>query len=384
MIYFDNSATTHIKPKSVLKAMMDGATIYSANPGRSGHSLSLKTCEKVFEVRQKLCNFLNADKPEHIIFTQNCTDALNLAILGTLQKGGHVICSCNDHNSLSRPLFEMQKKGLIELTVVTPKNQSLLCLDDIKPHIKPNTYLIAINHVSNVNGDQANIREIGEFCTQNCLLFLVDGAQSCGHIKIDMQRDYIDMLALAPHKALYAPQGIGVLAFGIRAKILPIRYGGTGTSSIQNYQPEEYPESLESGTIATPNILALGAGVDFVVENYEKINKKIDNLATYLLFELSNIKNVEIYTNVDNVKFGVIGFNILCYDSTEVVDILSEKYNILVRGGLHCAPLKHKQLNTINQGIVRVSLSYFNNFSECEYFVKVIKKISNEKLKMAN
>lgn len=378
MIYLDNSATTQTKPKEVLKAFSDGLSLFSANPGRSGHIASMKAGEMVFNVRNQLCNFLGLNNPSHVIFTQNCTDALNLGILGTVQKGGHVICSCNDHNSLARPIFELKKQGIIDVTVVNPKNRGMLRASDIEPHIKPNTYLVAINHVSNVNGDCALVREIGELCIKKCLLFLVDCAQSAGHEKIDMERDHVDLLTLAPHKALYAPQGIGVFAFGIRPNVLPIRFGGTGTESISLYQPKEYPECLESGTLATPNICALGAGLKFVKDNFEKINKKIDDLATYLLFELSKIDNIKTYTLADNVHFGVIGFNIANADSTEIADVLSSKYGICVRGGLHCAGLKHEQLNTIEQGIVRVSLSFYNTFTECEYFVKVIKKLAKQ------
>ena len=378
MIYFDNSATTYQKPKEVLRAFVDGITTYSANPGRSGHSLSMHTAEKIFNVRQQLCKFLGACSPEHIIFTQNCTDALNLGILGTAVKGGHIICSCNDHKSLARPIFHLQKQGLVDVTVVTPKQRGILTASDIEPYIKPNTYLVAVNHVSNVNGDMAQIKEIGQLCLKKCILFMVDCAQSAGHLKIDMARDNIDMLALAPHKALYAPQGIGVFAFGVRAHVKPIRFGGTGTASEQVYQPLEYPECLESGTLATPNILALGSGVKFVEENYDKINKKIDDLATYLLFELSKIENVKTYTLSDNVHFGVIGFNIANVDSGEIAQRLSFEFGIYVRGGLHCAGLKHKSLGTVEQGVVRVSLSYYNTFTECENFIKVIKKLAKQ------
>lgn len=378
MIYLDNSASTYIKPKEVTKAVLDGLTNYSANPGRSGHKASMKTAEKVFEVRKLLCDYLNADKPEHIIFTQNCTESLNLGILGTYVKGGHVICSCNDHNSLSRPIFELEKQGLIEVSIVTPKKMHHLTAEDVEPLIKENTYLIAINHISNVNGDYADIDSIGELCAKKCILFMVDCAQSCGHIKIDMKKSHIDMLTIAPHKALYSPQGIGVFAFSLKANVKPIKFGGTGTESINIYQPTEYPETLESGTLATPNILGLGAGLQFVINNFNNICSKIDDLATFILFELSKIENVITYTHSSNVKFGVIGFNIKDVDSSEVSQILSDEYGICVRGGLHCAGLKHKALNTVNQGVVRISLSYFNNFTECEHLIKAIKKISRK------
>lgn len=371
MIYLDNSASSFIKPKEVIKAVCDGITKYAANPGRGGHDASLIAAQKTEEVREKVKSFLNAP---NVIFTQNCTDALNLAILGTFQTGGHVICTSNDHNSMLRPLFELTKRGL-EVSVATPKQSGKLTLDDILPHIKPNTYMIACNHMSNVDGEIADIDAIGEYCMAHCLLFLVDCAQSCGHIKIDMQKSCIDMLAIAPHKGLYAPQGVGVLAYSKKAKIAPIRYGGTGTDSINVYQPTESPECFESGTISTPNILGLGAGIDFVERNFECIANKIDDLTTYLLFELKQTNNVIVYTNPNNT-FGVVAFNIINMDSSEVSQILNDKYQICTRAGLHCAPLKHKQLKTTSQGVVRASLSYFTTFTECEKFLKAVKAIA--------
>ena len=376
MIYLDNSATTFNKPKEVIKATFDAIQNYSANPGRSGHKLSMLASEKIFEVRQSICNYLNCDKIENIIFTQNCTDALNMAVLGTAVKGGHIICSINDHNSLIRPIFELKKRGIVDVTVVTPKYGHILTAKDIEENLKPNTYLVAVNHVSNVNGDMADITSIGELCASKCILFLVDSAQSLGHVKIDMQKDHIDMLAIAPHKALYSMQGVGILAFSVKASPQPIRFGGTGTESENIYQPLAYPESLESGTLATPNILSIGAGLNFVKNNFEKINKKIDDLATYILFELDKLPNITIYTSPENVHLGVIGFNINNIDSGEVASILSNEFNICVRGGLHCAGVKHKALGTLNSGVVRASLSYFNTFTECETFVKAIKKIA--------
>lgn len=374
MIYFDNSATTNQKPKEVYKSVYNALTKLSANPGRSGHSLSKNLSEKIYQARENFCRFLNCDKPEHIIFTQNCTDALNLAIIGTFKENGHVICSCNDHNAISRPLFELSKKGL-EISVAKPKGQNLT-KDDILPLIKPNTYMVAINHCSNVNGDIADIMSIGELCAEKCILFLVDCAQSAGHLNLDMAKNHIDMLALAPHKGLYGPQGVGILAYTNRAKISPIRYGGTGTDSESTYQPTIPPECFESGTLASANILGADAGLDFVCKNAKQINDKIEDLCTFLLFELDKIPEVKVYTNVQNAKNGVIAFNIKDYDSAYISELLSDKFGIAVRGGLHCAPLKHQQLGTTKQGIIRASIGYFNTYTECEKFIKAIKCIS--------
>ena len=372
MIYFDNSATTLVKPKEVISAVMEGLTKYSANPGRSGHKLSMICASKVENIRNKVKKFINSD---NAVFTENCTDALNLAILGTIKSGGHIICTSNDHNASARPIYEMAKKYNIEVSVATTSKAGILLAEDISKHIKNNTYLVCVNHMSNVDGEIADIENIGNLCKQNGILFLVDGAQSAGHLKIDMKKYNIDMLSLAPHKGLYSPQGVGVLGFNNGIELNPIRFGGTGTEGENIYQPTTSIERFESGTLPTPNILGLGAGIDFVTSHFIEINSKIDDLSTYLNYELSQINGVKVYTHPQN-SYGVIGFIIKDFGSTEVSQILSEKYNMCVRGGLHCAGLKHKFLGTLDQGVVRASLSYFNTFTECEKFVRAIRQIS--------
>ncbi len=329
------------------------------------------------EVREKVREFLNAPKSQNIVFTSNCTEALNLAILGSVKKGGNVVTTINDHNSVLRPLHYLKNKGEITLNIAQPERDDILTKDDILKYIEPDTYLVCVNHVSNVDGMVADISAIGQLCEKRNIIFLVDGAQSCGHIQIDMQKSNIDMLAIAPHKGLYAAQGVGVLAFSDKIKLKPIKYGGTGTESFSPVQPENSPECYESGTIPTPNILGLGAGVDFVRNNFNNIILKIEDLTTFINFELRKIDNVIVYTHPKN-SHGVIGFNILGMESECVGQILNDKFGICVRSGLHCAPLKHTFLNTLKSGIVRVSVSYFNTFSEVIALIKAIKKIANE------
>ena len=363
MIYLDNSATTRKKPRTVIIKTIKGITDLSANPGRSGHKASLDAAIEVGDVREKICKMFSVGKPENVIFTQNCTDALNLAILGSVKKGGHVITTAFEHNSTLRPLSELEKLGLISLSIVQPKNPNKITKDDIVPLIKENTYMVCTVHISNVDGATTNIDEIGNLCKENNLLYLVDAAQSAGHKRINMQKQNISMLALAGHKGLFGPMGIGVLAINENVSLKPIRFGGTGTSSSSLLQPNEMPEKFESGTIALPNILGLGAGIDFVNKHQNEINKKIENLTKFLINELKKIKNVKVYTSLENLN-GVVAFNILNVDSTIVSEYLNDKFEICVRSGLHCAPLKHKYLGTIEQGIVRASLSYFSTEEE--------------------
>lgn len=376
MIYLDNSASTYVKPKEVIKAVNDALLHYSANPGRSGHKASIKTALKIEEVRERLANHFNVESGQNIVFTQNCTQALNLAILGSAKQGGHVICSENEHNSTLRPLEYLKSKGIIEYSVTFQSDQRGLTLEDIKKHVKNNTYMIICNHISNVNGAKAEIKSIGDYCKEKGFIFLVDGAQSCGHVKIDMQENNIDYLSIAGHKGFYAPQSIGALVMNSKYRPEPIVFGGTGTNSLELFQPDIYPERLESGTISSPLILGLGAGLEFIEHNFYEINDKIDDLTTFLNFELTNMgDNITVYTAPENAT-GVLAFNVGDIDSGEIANVLNEKYDICVRGGYHCAPLKHQALGTIGQGAVRVSLSCFNSFTEIQRFLSAIKHIS--------
>lgn len=381
MIYLDNSASTYVKPKEVLKAVNDALLHYGANPGRSGHKASIKTALKIEEVRENLARHFNVESGQNVIFTHNCTQALNLAIIGSAKQNGHIICSENEHNSVLRPLEHLKTQGIIDYSVAFQNDRRGLSLNDIKPHLKENTYMIICNHISNVNGAQADIKEIGQFCKEKNIIFLVDGAQSGGHIKIDMQENNIDFLTIAGHKGFYAPQSIGALIMNNQFRPQPIVFGGTGTNSLDLFQPDIYPERLESGTISTPLILGLGGGLQFVEEHFKEINDKIDDLSTFLNYELTNMGlGVTVYTEPEN-STGVLAFNIGDMFSGEVANLLNEKYDICVRGGYHCAPLKHKALNTIGQGAVRVSLSCFNTFTEIQRLISAVKHIAKRNSK---
>ena len=378
MIYLDNSASTLIKPKEVQQMVGLALNKYSANPGRSGHKASLITANQVEYIREKIAEMMGSSHFERVIFTQNCSDSLNLAILGSVRKNGHIICTENEHNSVLRPLEYLKQTGVIEYSIAKQSSSIGITIEDIKKELKNNTYLIICNHISNVNGDTAEIEKIGQFCRKNNLLFLVDGAQSGGHEEINMEKQNIDMLALAPHKGFYSLQGLGVLLFSERVDINPIRFGGTGTNSLELKQPDIYPEKLEVGTIPTPAILAFGGGINFVEKNYREIREKLDDLTTFLHYELAKLP-VKIYTNPQNSN-GVLSFNLPNIHSNDVSSLLDQKYGICTRGGYHCAPKKHEALGTLDTGAVRISLSYFNTINDIQHLINSLKHlIKNEK-----
>ena len=273
MIYLDNSSTTYKKPISVIRKSLKGLKRLSVNPSRGGYHLAIKGSSEIFNCREKLSSFLGTT-PENVIFTSGCTTALNLAIKGTAQSKGHIITTIYEHNSVLRVLEHLKKTQNISYTTLTPNKQGLISPKDIINNIQDNTYMVIVNHTSNVTGITQNIKNIGKICKKYDLLFLVDGAQSIGHEKINMTEDNINLLTVAGHKGLYSPQGIGALLIN-NAKVNPIIFGGTGTHSNNLKQPADYPDGLESGTPNIIGILGLSAGIDFVKKKRDKINSKI-------------------------------------------------------------------------------------------------------------
>ncbi len=377
MIYLDNSATTLIKPKQVLRKLDMAVTKCAANPGRSGHKLSIMAATEVEQTRQKLAEMFNLESESNVIFTANCSAALNLAILGSVKAGGHVVCTENEHNSVLRPLEHLRQIGKIDYTVAKQSSPGGIKREDIERSLQKNTYMVICNHISNVNGDTCDIENVGKLCKEKNLLFLVDGAQSAGHEEIDMQKCNISFLSLAPHKGFYALQGLGVLLAREPDSLQPIAFGGTGTNSLELVQPLTLPERFEVGTIATPAIFALSGGIDFVRENFAQIHEHLDDLTTFLHYELSSFP-LEIYTTTENSK-GVFAFNIPGEHSNDVASLLNEKFGICVRGGYHCAAKKHEALGLLDQGAVRASLSFFTTFSDVQKLIFAIKSILKSK-----
>lgn len=381
MIYLDNAATSYPKPEEVYTAIDKCLREYCANPGRGGHKMSLASARAVMEVREEISEFFNIENPLRICFTKNATEALNIAIKSFISTGDHVVTTCMEHNSVIRPLKELEKDKGIELTILEGSDShGVLTAEDFRKAIKDNTKLFISTLSSNVNGVIMPIKEIGDVAKENNIIFLLDASQGAGTIKIDVKEMNIDLLAFPGHKGLLGPQGTGGLYVreGLIAK--PLMEGGTGSNSFKLIQPEGMPDNLESGTLNTPGIIGLGAGLKFIKKvgiDYIRSHKK--SLVKNLIEGVKNIKGVKLYSSDDiENNSGIVAINIGNINSNQVSYELDTIYNIATRGGLHCSPLAHKRLGTLNQGIVRLSVSLFNTEEEIKYTLNALKRIADK------
>ena len=382
MIYLDNAATSFPKPISTVREVVRCMTEYCGNPGRGGHSLSLEAAKKVFECRLEAAELVGAPTPEGIVFTENTTHALNLVVKGLLKRGDHVIISDMEHNSVLRPIARLANEGIIEYSVFptrTPdKNRaqspSLICAS-IAQRIKPNTRAVICSHASNVCSMSLPLERIGALCKKHGLYFIVDAAQSAGHLPINMEKMNIHALCAPSHKALYGPQGAGFAALSptIAEKLDTLTEGGNGVNSFELFMPENPPERYEAGTLPTPSIAGLCEGIKYVksvgitaVKEYES------ELYIYARELLMNTKGITVYAP-EHVG-PVLLFNQEGKSSEALARALNE-YGICTRAGYHCSPLAHKTLGTDDGGAVRISFGMFNQKSDVEALVKALSEI---------
>lgn len=377
MIYLDNGATSFPKPLSVRQNVDISLKKFSANPGRSGHSLSLRAAKEIFECRKRLKELFNVNIEEEIIFTENCTMALNTVIFGLLSEGDHVLISSMEHNSVTRPLESLKDKGVTYSTFDYSYDDNET-VDNVRNLIKPETKLVICTHASNVFGFRFPIERICALCHAYGILFCVDSAQSAGVFDIDVGTNQYDFVCMSGHKSLYGPMGTGVLIINNR-NLKPLLYGGTGTESVKKSQPEGLPEKFESGTQNMNGISGLKAGVDFVKNRgIKNIYNHEYKLAKRLFNGLANNRKVITYNkSFDYGKVApVVSFNIDGVYSEDLVAKLN-KYGIMTRGGLHCSPLAHTTMNTIENGTVRVVPGAFNTINDINYLLNVIRKLTN-------
>lgn len=370
MIYLDNAATGGTKPYSVQNAVLASLKA-CANPGRSGHALSLACAERVQACRVLLDDVFNGYGFDRVVFTKNCTEALNLALIGTLCDGDHVVTTCLEHNSVLRPLDALARAGTITYDVV-PLRDGQIFAEDVLARVKENTAVVAVTSASNVTGYAPDLAAIRSILPPRVKL-VVDGAQGAGHFPLKMRELGIDALALAGHKGLNAIQGAGALLFSDRVTPRPLLFGGTGSESISLAMPEYFPDRLESGTLSYPAICSLFEGVLQFQADEEAGGKKLLSLTTRVYEALSDLSNYRAFFRPN--ASGICAFAHKEIPSEEVASILSERFHIAVRGGLHCAPLAHKALGTDNTGLVRASFSPVQSWREADALLRALKRI---------
>ncbi len=373
MIYFDNAATGGTKPDCVLDAV-NSAIKVCANPGRSGHKLALSCANIVQECRNELNAFFGGYGYDRCIFTKNCTEALNIALLGVLETGDHVVTTCMEHNSVLRVLHELQNRGIITYDVC-PLGNGGIDPCDILARIKNNTRAVVVTACSNVTGRMPDLNAIKKALPRQILL-IVDGAQGAGHLPIHMQTMGIDALAIAGHKGVFGIQGSGALLFSDRIEPKPLVFGGTGSMSIFLETPDFYPDKLEAGTLAFPAIFSLLEGVRYLKRKQTEIFKKLHTLSEYFLGGLQYLNAYEIYSAPNTA--GIVAFRHKKQESEIIASRLSDEFGIAVRGGLHCAPLMHEALGTLDYGLVRVSFSHLNSFSEIDTLLNALSAIEKQ------
>ncbi|WP_027363738.1 aminotransferase class V-fold PLP-dependent enzyme [Desulfotruncus alcoholivorax] len=385
MIYFDNAATTWPKPPEVMDAMRHCLEEAGANPGRSGHKLSLAAGKLVDNTRQAIADLCNISDPDRVIFTLNATDALNMAILGIVETGDHIITSSMEHNSVTRPLHCLGSK--IEVTKIPCDRQGLINVEDLSKAIRHNTKAVVITHASNVTGTIMPIKEIGELVRDAGKIFIVDAAQTAGILDIDVEEMKIDLLAMPGHKGLMGPTGTGVLYVGERAAFLkPFRMGGTGSKSAVAGQPDVLPEKYESGTLNAVGIAGLGAGVDFIKRTgLQRIRGHENRLTRAFIEGASKIHGLKIFGPPnDEARAPVVSFLIEGKDTAALGGALDSWYDIACRAGLHCAPDAHKTLGTFETKLVRFSFSYFNKIEEVDYALKCLRDLKERDIPVVN
>ena len=374
MIYLDNAATTFPKPPCMLEAIDKCIREYCGNPGRSGHFLSVKASEKIYECREKIAAFFGSSLPENVVFTSSTTSALNLAIFTLYEEGSHILISNMEHNSVLRPVDHLQKEGKISYSIFNVLQPTEMILRELRHKIKASTRMLIMQHASNVCGRIFPIREIGDFCAREKILFIVDAAQSAGVLPIHVKKDKIHALCAPAHKGLYGPQGLGLVVFNEAKPKRNFLLGGNGVNSLSVEMGMDLPESFEVGTMPTPLIAGLSASLDWIQQiGMRAIHEKEVFLAEKLAQRLYSIKESSLY-GCTLPKTGIILYN----NEKIPLNVLSSALNtkgICTRSGFHCAPLAHKALHTASDGALRISIGFFNTEKEIDAAFRAIREI---------
>ena len=378
MIYLDNAATTMHKPQEVIDAVV-AAMSSMGNAGRGVNDASLSASRIIYDTREKLCHLFHGTNSRQIAFTNNSTESLNIAIKGILNPGDHVITTMLEHNSVLRPLYEMEARG-VKLTIVKSNEQGTLNIQDIEDAITEETKLIICTNGSNLTGNYIDLKPIGEMAHKHGVLFAVDASQTAGVFPIDVQDMQIDILCFTGHKGLLGPQGTGGIYVREGLSVRPLKSGGSGVQTYSKIHPAEMPTALEAGTLNGHGIAGLHAALEYLEKTgIDSIRNREQDLMWRFYEGVKDIPNVKIYGDFSTKnRCAVVTLNIGDYDSSEVSDALLTEYNISTRSGGHCAPLMHEALGTVEQGAVRFSFSHYNTEEEVDTAIKAIRELSQD------
>lgn len=377
-IYFDNGSTSYPKAPNVAREVGRLLEEGAFNINRGNYEGAYEVADKVLETREQLADLFHAESSRQVIFTPGITHSLNYFIRGFLKSGDHVLVTGMEHNAVMRPLYAMEKQGICYETIRTDEEGNV-SLEDMEHKIRPNTKAVIVLHASNVCGSIVPIEEIGKICRERQIYFVVDTAQSAGTIPVDMKEAEIDFLAFTGHKGLLGPQGIGgfLISPDLDAKMEPLIMGGTGSQSDRFEMPKSLPDKYESGTLNLPGIIGLHASLAYIKEQgVEKIHQKKMELTEYFLEQVKEFSNIRIVGKKGSKdRVAVVSLDFLNMDNAEAAFVLEQKYGIMTRVGLHCAPAAHRTLGTYPQGTVRFAFSAFNTTEEIDQCIQAFKTL---------
>ena len=379
-VYLDNAATTMQKPACVGEAVLSALSSFG-NSGRDTGGSALDASRVIYETREQICGLLHADSPKQIVFTANSTEALNTAIRGLFQPGDHVVSSVMEHNAVLRPIYDIEAEQGVSHTFAGVDEKGRLLLSEVENSIRPETKALILTHASNVTGNANDLYALGRIAKSHGLLFLVDASQTAGVLPIDMPEMGIDVVAFTGHKGLYGPQGTGGMAVREELEIRPLKSGGTGVLSYLEHQPDEMPAHLECGTMNGHGIAGLHASLRWLTEEIgiDRVHAHEMKLAKRFYEALKDVEHLHFYGDYETEqRAAIVSLNIADYDSSEVSDELEQEYGISTRPGAHCAPLIHKAMGTVEQGMVRFAFSYFNTEEDADYAADAVRELAKE------
>ena len=378
MIYLDNAATTMRKPQKVIDAVVQ-AMSSMGNAGRGVNDASLSASRIIYDTRERICRMVGGTNPRQVVFTCNSTESLNMALRGLLNPGDHVITTMLEHNSVLRPLYDLESKGT-NLTIIGCRERGTFDIEDMKKAITSETKMIVCTNGSNLTGNYVDLKPIGELAHENGLLFVVDASQTAGVFPIDVEEMKIDVLCFTGHKGMLGPQGTGGMYVREGVTVRSLKAGGTGVQTYSKTQPAQMPTALEAGTLNGHGIAGLHAALEYLEEyGIDNIRKREQELMWRFYEGVKDIENVTIYGDFTTKnRCAIVTLNIGDYDSSEVSDALLTEYGISTRSGGHCAPLMHEALGTVEQGAVRFSFSHYNTDEEVDTAIQAVRELAKE------